>query len=90
MLTILRAGNLIAVVEIVDGMEDRVVVLDVDDRPVRETRGSCWLGEDLPFALPWKSSHMKKPPRSRYSRSIAPARRSTASSPSRRHRARAS
>ena len=61
---ILRAGHLIAVVQIVDGVEDRIVFGNVDDRPVRknplhaghETSHSC---------VPWKSSHMKKPPRSK-------------------------
>ena len=44
-------------------MEDRIAVLDLDDGPVREDR--CMLAMNTAHSrVPWKSSHMKKPPRS--------------------------
>ena len=45
---VLRAGHLVAVVQIVDGVEDRVVVGNVDDLPVREDL-LHGLDEDIPF-----------------------------------------
>ena len=66
----LRAGHLVAVVQIVHGVEDRVGVVDIDDLAVRKHLLHAG-DEDLPLLVPWKSSHMKKPPRSRYSRILA-------------------
>ena len=48
---ILSAGHLVAVVEIVDGVEDRVGIIDLDDRPVGKDPPHAGF-EDRPLARP--------------------------------------
>ena len=64
---VLRAGHLVAVVEIVDDVEDGVLVVDVDDGAVGED-GLMPASKTAHSSDPWKSSTIRKPPRRRYSR----------------------
>ena len=64
------AGDLVAVVQIVDGVEDRVGIVDIDDRPVGEDTAACFPRSGPILRVPQKSSSMRKPPRSRYSRKL--------------------
>src|SRR5271170_2457846 len=66
----LLAGHLVAIIQVEDGVEDRIVLS-------MSTMGRSGKTRRMPArkmvhsSVPWKSSHMKNPPRSRKSRSLA-------------------
>ena len=63
--------DLVALVQIVDRMEDGIRIRNLNDRPIRENTLDA-LREDFPVRVPQKSSHIRKPPRSKYSRRASP------------------